>query len=426
MKRVLYHTIVTIICCSLVLPAWAQTWTDISTTLVQAKGMTFPGGIANCSGVCVNRLNGDVVVKFIDNGIWKSADKGTTWARIDNNTTGGRCESGWALQTDQNNPARIASFSLDGTSGYTTDGTTWKKINSSSAAGRGFDFGSVDWATTDAKVMLASAHESNGKISMSTDGGTTWSILSVTFNNSNPNSGTTSMLGVMDANTFIYSSGSGIQRSTDLGATWTKVSTANPQTRVAVLFKGKQYLGTATGLLVSIDKGATWQTQGTSMNFYQGPFFGADENTMVVVGTQGFYRTADAGSTWTKLAGIPPACQYSFDANWFGGYSWDPVNNTAYATRMVCPAVKYQLSPTPVGPGTHRETFHRGLSSNIRTLKVPGNRLAAEALRGFSGSTIDIYNVVGIFLARVRVNSNGTVAVGRNVSEQQIVFVRAR
>ena len=103
------------------------------------------------------------------------------------------------------------------------------------------------------------------------------------------------MVGALDATTFIYSKGDGIHRSTDTGVTWTKVSSANPQTRIPVLFHGAHYLGTATGLLVSKDKGASWQPQGAAVNIWQGPFFGRDEKEMVVVGKDGVFITRNAG-----------------------------------------------------------------------------------------------------------------------------------
>src|SRR5512140_428003 len=121
-----YSCIIISLIASFAVSVSAQTWTDISTALIQSKGLT-QGGIGGCSGVCVNRLNGDVVIKIIDNGMWRSTDMGATWTRIDNNTVSGRCETGVGANADQNNPIRIAVFSLDGDCGYTPDGTTWHK-----------------------------------------------------------------------------------------------------------------------------------------------------------------------------------------------------------------------------------------------------------------------------------------------------------
>ena len=152
------------------------------------------------------------------------------------------------------------------------------------------------------------------------------------------------MVGAMDATTFIYSRGEGIYRSTDSGVTWTKVSSANPQTRIPVLFHGAQYLGNATGLLVSKDKGASWKEQGSAVNIWLGPFFGRNEKEMMVVGKEGAFLTKNGGGTWTKAAGLKPSPRgFSFNPNWFGCYAWDPVNNILYASAMGNPVYKIQL-----------------------------------------------------------------------------------
>jgi len=47
----------------------------------------WPGG---CSGVVVNRTNGDVTIKLVALGLWRSADQGKNWQRIDADTISGR------------------------------------------------------------------------------------------------------------------------------------------------------------------------------------------------------------------------------------------------------------------------------------------------------------------------------------------------
>src|ERR1041385_2139037 len=105
--------------------AASDKWTDVSSSLLQsltnsATKQAWPGG---CSGVVVNRKNGDVTIKVVGFGLWRSSDKGKNWKRVDENTISGRDETGWATSSDQNAPTRIASFSLDGTAGWTPDGT---------------------------------------------------------------------------------------------------------------------------------------------------------------------------------------------------------------------------------------------------------------------------------------------------------------
>jgi hypothetical protein len=320
----------------------AETWVDISSALVtrltnHGAKAEWPGG---CSGVVANRTNGHVTIKVVGLGLWRSPDKGRTWQRIDENKISGRDETGWTTSADQNAPTRLASFSLDGSAGWTSDGLHWKSFTS---LGRNWDFGSVDWGTPVPKTIIAARHETTpaGETYLTQDGGVTWKKLSIYINS---NRDRISMVGALDPKTLIYSNGDGIHRSEDFGTRWTKVSAANPQTRIPVLFRGAHYLGTTNGLLVSKDLGASWQQQGTSVSIWQGPFFGRDEKEMAVVGKEGIYITKDSGETWKLATALKKKeAGFLFTPNWFGCYAWDPVNNVLYASSMGNPVYKLEL-----------------------------------------------------------------------------------
>ena len=320
----------------------ASNWIDISSALVtrltnNGAKAAYPGG---CSGVVVNRTNGDVTIKVVGLGLWRSSDKGSHWQRIDDNTISGRDETGWATSVDQDAPGRLASFSLDGTAGWTTDGVKWRQFAS---LGRNWDFGSVDWAAAIPRTILGAKHETSplGEVYLTQDGGVTWRQLSIHLAGKPDR---LSMLGVLDAKTFVYSKGEGLHRSQDAGETWSKVSSHNPQTRIPVLFRGAHYLGTTNGLLVSRDLGATWQFQGAAVNIWQGPFFGRDEKEMLVVGKEGAFITRNAGADWKQSAGLKPKERgFVFTPNWFGCHAWDPVNNILYASAMENPVYKLEL-----------------------------------------------------------------------------------
>lgn len=317
-------------------------WTDISSSLLgrltnSGTMLAWPGG---CSGAVVNRLTGEVTIKVVGGGLWRSSDVGKTWRRIDQDTVSGRDETGWATSVDQNTPTRMASFSLDGSAGWTTDGRNWKPFTN---LGRNWDFGSVDWAASVPRTIIAARHETNppGEVYITTDGGITWKLLAIHLDE---NRERVSMVGALDATTFIYCKGEGIHRSRDTGLTWNKVSSINPQTRIPVLFQKAHYLGTARGLIVSKDQGASWQPQGTAVSIWLGPFFGNDEKEMVVVGQGGVFLTKNAGQTWTQAASLKPKeGNYVFSPNWFGCYAWDPMNHVLYASSMGNPVYKIGL-----------------------------------------------------------------------------------
>ncbi len=345
LHRIRSNGLLGIVCLALGLfgpQAWAaDNWIDVSSALIgrltnNGTKPPWPGG---CSGVVVNRLNGDVTIKVVGLGLWRSSDKGANWHRKDNEAISGRDETGWTTTVDANHPTRIASFSLDGPSGLFDD-VAWKPFRT---LGRNWDFGSVDWSASVPKTIIAAKHETEppGEVYVTQDCGTTWRRLSIHLSDKRDRP---SMVGALDSTTFIYSKGDGIQLSKDFGDTWTTVSQENPQTRVPVFLSGTHYLGDANGLLVSRDKGATWKRQGSSVDIWLGPFFGPSESEMVVVGNNGAFKTGNAGDTWTKIADLRPnGPGFSFKPNWFGCYAWDPVNNILYASAMGNPVYKLEL-----------------------------------------------------------------------------------
>jgi len=222
----------------------------------------------------------------------------------------------------------------------TTDGRDWRKFTD---LGRNWDYGSVDWGATHPQTIIAAKHETSppGEVYATVDGGVTWNQLSIHLQESR---GQISMIGAMDRKSFIYSTGEGILRSPDLGKSWAKVSEARPQTRVPVLFKQVHYLGTAAGLLVSPDQGRTWQAQGAPVDIWQGPFFGSDEKSMVVVGQDGVFLSKNAGQAWAHLADLKAKDKgFLFTVNWFGCYAWDPRREILYASSMGNPVFKLEL-----------------------------------------------------------------------------------
>lgn len=316
----------------------AADWTDIATPQIGTLGkQPWPGG---CAGAAVNRLTGELMVNFVGNGVWKSGDQGATWKRIDGGVVSGRGETGWCFQIDQEHPERMAVFSLDGDAGYTADGKTWKKFKS---LGRNWDFGSVDWGSPEALVILAGKHESNGEVYLSTDGGSDWKKLPIVMDPVKKKDGC--MIGVMDAKTFIYSYDNGIFRSTDSGHTWSNVSELQPRSKIPVLFNKTHYLCTSQGLIASRDLGATWKKIGEPIDIWQGPYFGADEKTMITIGPKGIYQSTNGGETWTLASELRPNIgnSFSFSPKWFGSYVWDPKGNVLYTTCMAHPAFKKEL-----------------------------------------------------------------------------------
>jgi len=322
---------------------WAPV-SDVVLAKLNASGIkpAWPGGTA---GVSVDRSNGSVYMIVPDQGVWRSTDKASTFSRADSVSPGslsGRCETGFALNSD---PAgkRLAYFMLDGHSAMMADdGKKWQPFQQ---LGRGWDFGVVDWSTPDPTTILAMKHESGQELYSSADAGKSWHLLGNGY----------TAIGIFNSSTFVASTGEGIIRSVDGGVTWRKVSERTPTGRTLCVFKGVGYWVCKEGLLVSKDRGVTWETQGKPIESAWGPFFGKTERQISVVGRvgaeSGFWRTDDGGENWKLAAPFPkfekenapdwtPSKQWA--AGWFTNFGWDPIGDIYYASRMGHPTVKYE------------------------------------------------------------------------------------
>jgi hypothetical protein len=300
-------------------------WVAISESVTSKVKQEWPFLAA---GIAVDPASGDVYMVIAGAGLFKSQDHGATFERCDGGLVSGRCETGCALSVDPSGGGRLACFMLDGKSAWTSDGgKTWHACNDKS---RGFDFVAVDWTDPKARRMFGVRHESGEIGLLSEDSGATWKTLEKPWKN----------FGVFDFDTLVTCRGEGIERSTDGGATWKKVSDQKPTGRIMAHYKGAGYWLTEKGLIASKDKGATWAAQGGPLSAWFGPSFGKDEKHLIVFGKEGFLESTDAGETW-KVAAPPPAEKGMTD-KWFSNVAWDPNANIFYISRMGKPAFKFE------------------------------------------------------------------------------------
>lgn len=296
-------------------------WVPISDGLlaqVTAQGLKigYPGAT---SGVTFDPATSTVGVIVCDHGLWCSTDQGATWTRSDNKALGGRCETGFALDTD---PAggRLMGFMIYGASALTLDGgKTW------SASGLShLDFGAVDWSDPAARTMISFKHESGEEAVVTRDAAKTWTSLGKGFK----------AVGIFPKGVLMADRGAGLERSED-GTTWTKVAPQRPTGLAMRVRDGIGYWTSDAGVLVSGDSGKTWTILGSPVKAWYGPYFGKTEKHLVVVGREGVHETTDAGASWKTVAPLPP----DFKVGIVGpNFAWDVKGEVFYASSMGKPA----------------------------------------------------------------------------------------
>lgn len=311
-------------------------WVDISSPIVQrltdaGQKTAWPGETA---GVAVDPVSGDVYMIVTGLGVWKSTDIGKTFSRVDGGKVGGRCETSFSLNVD-NGGKRLACFMLDGKCAWTGDsGQTW---NAFTDAGRNWDYAAVDWSADPIKSIFAALHESGGQVMFSNDGGKTWNNLfkDAEFDKSGG-------LGIFDAKTLVYTQkGKGIQRSTDGGQTWTRISDHEPIGRLVMVRKGKACWLAKEGILVSADHGSTWSVQGNPVQASIGPYFDlGNDKRVVVAGDKGIFRSDDGGESWNLVHRLPMSIEKLPKAGWFTNVAWDPVHDVFYVSHMGKPTYR--------------------------------------------------------------------------------------
>ncbi|HSI37391.1 MAG TPA: hypothetical protein VK986_27630 [Tepidisphaeraceae bacterium] len=335
-------------------PAPASAWVNISDPVLEkltAEGKK-PAWPFASAGVHVDRASGDVFMVISGQGLFRSSDKGKTFARCDGGAVGGRCETGYAIAVDYARPGRFVCAMLDGKCALTLDnGKTWRPLKD---VGRNWDYVAVDWTAEEPQTLFGMHHESGGQLMHSTDGGKSWA--------KSEKHKEFSAVGVAGADTLMTVKLDGIQRSTDGGKTWAEASKFTPLGRLAVTGPDGALYWMArdpllpgavpdpknppgTFLIVSKDKGATWAKQGekTPAPSPWGPYFGKDEKHVVTLTKKGvIIESRDAGQTWTDVIQLPAKGYETSNPGWFVNVAYDPTGDVFYASRMGQPCLKYE------------------------------------------------------------------------------------
>jgi len=213
-------------------------------------------------------------------------------------------------------------------------GKTWRQF---ADVGRNWDYAAVDWSDPQAKTIFAARHESDGEMYLSADAGKSWKQIGKDTR--------FAAVGIFEGGVLVTTKGEGILRSTDGGVSWTKVSELQPTGRVMALRNSVGWWVAQSGVILSRDKGATWEKWGSPVEGAGwGPWFGKDEDSLMLASKKEFIATSDGGKTWKPMVAMPDIKDFKPAAlGWFLNLAWEERADVLYASRMGFGTYKFQV-----------------------------------------------------------------------------------
>jgi hypothetical protein len=315
--------IVVLGCLVLVSPAArAAEWQATTEELLRAEKPGY-GGLC---GVVVDHHTGDVIVNVSDRGFFRSTDRGQTWKRL-GAALKGRTERPGCLQLDPTGRTKtIASALVYGAPVVVSaagDGA-WAEMDKKSSH---VDWFALDWTDPDHKLVLALKHESGGLLLASRDGGKTFDEVGKGFGPA----------WVFDARTAVAAEAKskdrpkpGLLRTTDGARTFQRCG-AWSATALPKWHRGALYWLVDGALIVSRDKGATWEKQGDLKDGRCGPIFGKDARHLLVLTGSAIVESTDGGATRPIKTALPKDLKGVSALSWL---EFDPSHDVVYVMKM--------------------------------------------------------------------------------------------
>ena len=267
---------------SMIATAAGETWTEMGPSAMNMSGWAF-GRVSGRNNAITPDPTDDNIVYFgsASGGVWKTTYAGTSWTPIFDQA--GTLPIG-AITIDPNNSSRVwvgtgdknqgclGAYLGQGVSLSTDGGATWTSKNGGGASTMPLSIvNTIAISSTNANQVLAggfgscdaSGSLSNGGVYRSADGGNSWTrVLSGMVED---------MMFVPGTNTaFASVQGVGVYKSTDGGATWASTSSgiaaASGRMRLAMAPSNPQVMYALNGakLYKTINGGSSWTTANSS------------------------------------------------------------------------------------------------------------------------------------------------------------------
>jgi hypothetical protein len=324
-------------------------WTDVTANLEGTE--SYCGNLAFVSAhpvrdqVYAGVAGQGLFVSGPDSPEWQPFGRGELSAPLDHRTT--------SIIYDPDNPDRFWESGFFGLGPPPNPQAS--DINRTDDGGQTFvrlgepvpsDLVSVDFTDPERRTMLAGGH-GRPEVHRSIDGGQTWENISSGLPGGAM--GEASYPHVIDAGTYLVGahkgSASGIFRTTDGGASWTRVfarAVSGPPLRSG---DGNLYwVVEEGGIVASSDDGETWEpleNRAPAGGERRGRIVELGDGTWITMGVEHVIVSGDRGVTWQAVG---PPFPYQPD-----GFTYSAVRGAVYAWQNYC---DFETGVNPVLPGS--------------------------------------------------------------------------
>jgi hypothetical protein len=321
-----------------------STWVNVTGNLAN-----MPSECGNLTLVSAVPGSDRIIAGVARRGLWFNST-GSTWSHLG--------DGGSTLIT--NRPSRIAydpdparagtfweSGSYDGGGIYKTidNGHTFQQLGSISHN----DYVGVDFSDPSRQTLLAAGHEQPRTVWRSTNGGQSWTNVGAGLPE---NTGFWSIPLIINSQTHVAPSSSGLYRTTNGGSSWQQVHTSGALGPPLVTSNGTIYWGNSSGrLLKSTDAGLTWTQVGSNLRVLNTPVVEMPDGALAAVGTDRVMISADGGANWSAVGPAIPVAP--------GGLAYSPTRQAFFLSHWDCGGVvppdavmrlDYASSTTPTAP----------------------------------------------------------------------------
>ncbi len=242
-------------------------------------------------------------------GLWSSADGGKTWAHMgDGSKSDAIIHRPTTIVWDPDTADQFWEAGIYGSAAYRTtdDGQTFSLLGDAMHC----DLLSVDLSDPARKTLLAGGHEQSKTLNRSTDSGKTWKPVGMDL----PDNTNCTYPLIIDTKTFLVGCGgygggfTGIYRSTDGGDSWTVVSMSGGASPPLLASDGSIYWPTVTpgGMARSTDQGETWEDVAPTNLLWQQSPVELPDGRIATLSKDGVAVSADHGKSWRLATDKPP------------------------------------------------------------------------------------------------------------------------